>query len=96
MALDTEIKGQLGQYLELLESDVVFKASLGEDENSGESQRVFAGNRRYVGEDYFRKSNLDPYAQFYDHTSRKRKAASRSPVFRWGMSSLRLSWLCCR
>ena len=35
MALDTEIKGQLGQYLELLESDVVFKASLGEDENSG-------------------------------------------------------------
>ena len=36
MALDTEIKGQLGQYLELLESDVVFKASLGEDENSGQ------------------------------------------------------------
>ena len=35
MALDTEIKAQLGQYLELLESDVVFKASLGEDENSG-------------------------------------------------------------
>ena len=35
MPLDTEIKAQLGQYLELLESDVVFKASLGEDENSG-------------------------------------------------------------
>lgn len=35
MALDKEIKGQLAQYLELLESDVVFKASLGEDENSG-------------------------------------------------------------
>ena len=35
MALDTEIKGQLGQYLELLESDVVFKASPCEDENSG-------------------------------------------------------------
>lgn len=35
MALDTEIKGQLTQYLELLESDVVIKTSLGEDENSG-------------------------------------------------------------
>lgn len=35
MALDAEIKGQLAQYLELLESDVVFKANLGEDENSG-------------------------------------------------------------
>ena len=35
MALDTEIKGQLAQYLELLESEIVFQASLGEDENSG-------------------------------------------------------------
>jgi alkyl hydroperoxide reductase subunit F len=34
MALDNEIKGQLAQYLELLESDIVFKASLGDDENS--------------------------------------------------------------
>ena len=34
MALATEIKAHLGQYLELLESDVVFKASLGEYENS--------------------------------------------------------------
>lgn len=35
MALDTEIKGQLTQYLELLESNIVLKTSLGDDENSG-------------------------------------------------------------
>ncbi|MHC5267831.1 alkyl hydroperoxide reductase subunit F [Enterococcus sp. LJL98] len=34
MALDKEIKEQLAQYLELLESDVVFQASLSSDENS--------------------------------------------------------------
>lgn len=34
MALDNEIKGQLAQYLELLESDIVFHASLGSDDNS--------------------------------------------------------------
>ena len=34
MALDTEIKDQLAQYLTLLESDVVFQASLASDENS--------------------------------------------------------------
>ena len=95
MALDTEIKGQLGQYLELLESDVVFKASLGEDENSAQSQRVFAGNRRHVGENHFRKSNFDPYAQFYDRTPRngKRHHVCRFPL---GMNSLRSFWLCCR
>jgi len=35
MALDTEIKDQLTQYLELLESNIVLKTSLGDDENSG-------------------------------------------------------------
>ncbi|MCJ0587663.1 alkyl hydroperoxide reductase subunit F, partial [Enterococcus cecorum] len=34
MALDTEIKAQLAQYLELLENDVVFAAHLDESENS--------------------------------------------------------------
>ncbi|MBM7709618.1 alkyl hydroperoxide reductase subunit F [Enterococcus lemanii] len=34
MALDKETKDQLGQYLELLESEVVFQASLGTDDNS--------------------------------------------------------------
>lgn len=34
MALDTEIKAQLAQYLELLENDVVFVAHLDESENS--------------------------------------------------------------
>ncbi|MBP1045989.1 alkyl hydroperoxide reductase subunit F [Enterococcus sp. BWM-S5] len=34
MALDTEIKEQLAQYLELLENNIVLKASVGEDENS--------------------------------------------------------------
>ncbi|EOT44421.1 alkyl hydroperoxide reductase subunit F [Enterococcus columbae] len=34
MALDVEIKSQLAQYLELLESDVEFVASLGNDEDS--------------------------------------------------------------
>ncbi|MBL1229962.1 alkyl hydroperoxide reductase subunit F [Enterococcus sp. BWB1-3] len=34
MALDTEIKGQLAQYLELLENNIVLKASIGSDENS--------------------------------------------------------------
>lgn len=34
MALDVEIKSQLAQYLELLESDVEFVASLNNDENS--------------------------------------------------------------
>jgi NADH-dependent peroxiredoxin subunit F len=42
MALDTEIKGQLAQYLELLESDIVFKISLGEDENSGKVREFLA------------------------------------------------------
>ena len=37
MALDTEIKAQLGQYLELLESDVVFKASLARMKIPGKS-----------------------------------------------------------
>ena len=34
MALDTEIKAQLAQYLELLENDIVFAAHLDESENS--------------------------------------------------------------
>lgn len=34
MALDAQIKGQLAQYLQLLESDVVLQAQLGDDENS--------------------------------------------------------------
>ena len=34
MALDETIKAQLKQYLELLESDVVFQASLGQDERA--------------------------------------------------------------
>ncbi|EHJ57681.1 alkyl hydroperoxide reductase, F subunit [Streptococcus urinalis FB127-CNA-2] len=34
MALNNEIKQQLGQYLDLLESDIVIKADLGNDENS--------------------------------------------------------------
>lgn len=34
MALDTEIKEQLAQYLELLENNIVLKASVGTDENS--------------------------------------------------------------
>ena len=40
MALDETIKAQLKQYLELLESDVVFQASLGQDERS-EQVRAF-------------------------------------------------------
>ncbi len=40
MALDEIIKAQLKQYLELLESDVVFQASLGQDERS-EQVRAF-------------------------------------------------------
>lgn len=35
MALDQETKAQLGQYLTLLESEVVLQAHLGDDENSG-------------------------------------------------------------
>ena len=50
MALDTEIKAQLGQYLELLESDVVFKASLGEDENSGKVSEFLQEIARFVRE----------------------------------------------
>ena len=34
MALDAQIKGQLAQYLQLLESDLVLQAQLGDDENS--------------------------------------------------------------
>ena len=34
MALDAQIKGQLAQYLQLLESDVVFQVQLGQDESS--------------------------------------------------------------
>lgn len=34
MALDADIKAQLGQYLELLEADLVLKASLSDDANS--------------------------------------------------------------
>ncbi|HFI0793270.1 TPA: alkyl hydroperoxide reductase subunit F [Streptococcus suis] len=34
MALDTQIKAQLSQYLQLLESDIVFQASLTDDESS--------------------------------------------------------------
>ena len=34
MALDAEIKTQLSQYLALIESDIVFQANLGTDENS--------------------------------------------------------------
>lgn len=34
MALDIEIKGQLARYLELLENNIVLKASIGTDENS--------------------------------------------------------------
>lgn len=38
MALDAEIKTQLSQYLALIESDIVFQANLGTDENSKKSE----------------------------------------------------------
>ena len=38
MTLDKTIKAQLKQYLGLLESDVVFQASLGQDERSAKVQ----------------------------------------------------------
>lgn len=48
MALDETIKAQLKQYLELLESDVVFQASLGQDERSEQVRAFFRGNRSDV------------------------------------------------
>ena len=58
MALDTEIKGQLGQYLELLESDVVFKASLGEDENSDKVSEFLQEIAAMSEKITFEKANL--------------------------------------
>ena len=42
MALDKEIKEQLAQYLALLESEVVFQASLASDDNSIKVKEFFA------------------------------------------------------
>ena len=41
MTLDETIKAQLKQYLGLLESDVVFQASLGQDERSAKVQAFY-------------------------------------------------------
>ena len=47
MALDAEIKEQLGQYLQLLESEIVLQAQLKDDANSQ--------NRCNVSYDFFRR-----------------------------------------
>ena len=45
MALDAEIKTQLSQYLALIESDIVFQANLGTDENSKKVRDFIDENR---------------------------------------------------
>ena len=48
MVLDKEIKTQLAQYLNLLESDVVLQTDLGDDDNSRKSKRISRRDCCYV------------------------------------------------
>lgn len=54
MALDAEIKEQLGQYLQLLESEIVLQAQLKDDANS-QKVKEFLQNRCNVSYDFFRR-----------------------------------------